>query len=561
MSEERERAIVPPLLRELRSEAARLEPTVQVGASGLTLVERLSARVAARPELTAPQFSPEELLTTVQEQLATFSSAVQLHDVGTVLRIGNGVATLSGLPRAATNELVEFPTGVQGLILNLDHNHIDVILLGADEGIKGGDLVTRTGERLRVPVGHSLLGRIVNPLGEPLDSRGEIAAAEYRFLERAAPGIVERTPIAEPLQTGIKVIDALIPLGRGQRELIVGDRRTGKTSLAVDAILNQGVESGVSCVYVAVGQKKSSTLRVIETLRAAGALEYTTVVLSSPNDPPALRYLAPYAGCTMAEFLMYQGRDVLIVYDDLSKHADAYRELSLLLRRPPGREAYPGDIFYLHSRLLERAAKLNQSAGGGSITALPIVETQRGNLAAYIPTNLISITDGQIVVETALFNRGIKPAIDAGRSVSRVGGKAQTAVMRELAGPLRLELSQFEEVARFARIGTEVDAATQQQIRRGERLQRVLTQPVHRPLPLAEQVVMLFAATEGYLDEVSLANVRDFEFEVLAQAEKEIPATMAALNRTGQLTDEMRTKISELLDTHKVAAWSATAAE
>ncbi|HEY89299.1 MAG TPA: F0F1 ATP synthase subunit alpha [Thermoflexia bacterium] len=555
MNEERTGPVVQRLLQALRAEAARLEPDVRVGASELTRVELLSARLAAWSKASRPQFSPEILLAALRENLGTFSSQVRLHDVGTVLRIGNGVATLSGLPRAATNELVEFPTGVQGLILNLEHQHIDVILLGANEGIQGGDLVTRTGERLRVPVGHSLLGRVVNPLGEPLDSRGELAATEYRFLERAAPGIVARTPIAEPLQTGIKIIDALVPLGRGQRELLVGDRRTGKTSLAVDAILNQGADSGVSCIYVAVGQKKSSTLRVIETLRASGALEYTTVVLSSPNDPPALRYLAPYAGCTMAEFLMYQGRDVLIVYDDLSKHADAYRELSLLLRRPPGREAYPGDIFYLHSRLLERAAKLNRQAGGGSITALPIVETQRGNLAAYIPTNLISITDGQIVVETELFNRGIKPAINAGRSVSRVGGKAQTAVMRELAGPLRLELSQFEEVARFARIGTEVDAATQQQIRRGERLQRVLTQPVHRPLSLAEQVVMLLAATEGYLDKVPLANVRDFELAVLAQARKEIPATIAALNRTGQLTDEMRTEIRGVLDKQKMAVW------
>ena len=345
MNEERTRSVVPQLLQALRSEAAQLEPGVQVGESGLTLVERISARVAARPELAAPQFSPELLLTMVQERLEEFSSQVYLRDVGTVLRIGNGVATLSGLPYAYTNELVEFPTGVQGLILNLDHDHIDVILLGPDEGIQGGALVTRTGERLRVPVGHSLLGRIVNPLGEPLDIKGPVSAAEYRFLERAAPRIVDRTPVTEPLQTGIKTIDALIPLGRGQRELIVGDRRTGKTSLAVDAILNQGVDSGVSCIYVAIGQKKSSTLRVIETLRHASALEYTTVVMSSPNDPPALRYLAPYAGCAMAEFLMNQGRDVLIVYDDLSKHADAYRELSLLLRRPPGREAYPGDIF------------------------------------------------------------------------------------------------------------------------------------------------------------------------------------------------------------------------
>jgi len=438
---------------------------------------------------------------------------------------------------------------VRGLILNLDHDLIDVILLGPDEGIQGGDLVTSSGERLRVPVGHRLLGRVINPLGEPLDEHGPVDATAFRYLERDAPGIVERAPVNEPLHTGLKVVDALVPIGRGQRELIAGDRQTGKTTLAVDAILNQR-DSGVLCVYVIIGQKKSSTLAVIETLRHHEALPHTIVVVSSPDDPPALRYLAPYAGCTMAEFLMHAGRDVLIVYDDLSKHADAYRELSLLLRRPPGREAYPGDIFYLHARLLERACKL---ADGGSLTAMPIVEMQRGNIAAYIPTNLISISDGQIVLDAGLFNRGIKPAVNAGLSVSRVGGAAQTVAMRAVAGRLRLELAQFEEVARFARFGAEVDEATQRQIRRGERLRAVLTQPAHRPLPLAAQVVVLLAATEGYLDDVALADVPAFENRLLAHIEAEHPGLLHQINRSGELPTEKREALAEALAHYRAA--------
>ncbi|MGC9399102.1 MAG: F0F1 ATP synthase subunit alpha [Anaerolineae bacterium] len=494
--------------------------------------------------------APEEVLHSLRDAADLLRPQVRIHDVGTVLNVGDGVATLSGLPHARTDELVTFPTGVQGMILNLERNHVDVILLGPEEGIQGGDLVTATGTRLQVPVGNSLLGRVVNPLGMPLDEKGPIEVAEQRFLERDAPSVVERAPVSEPMHTGLKVIDALVPLGRGQRELIVGDRQTGKTTIAVDAILNQGGESDVLCVYVAVGQKKSSTLAVIETLRAQGAMSYTTVVMASPNDPPALRYLAPYAGCTIAEFFMDQGRDVLVVYDDLSKHADAYRELSLLLRRPPGREAYPGDIFYLHSRLLERAARLDELYGGGSITALPIVETQRGNISAYIPTNLISITDGQIVLETDLFNQGLKPAVNPGRSVSRVGGKAQTPAMRQLAGPLRLELSQYEEVARFARIGTEVDEATRQQIRRGRRLQRVLTQAAHRPLSLAQQVLMLLAATEGYLDAIPLEKLRAFEHGLVEEAARREPALMAQLDRSGELTDEMQEAFRRILDAY-----------
>jgi len=380
---------------------------------------------------------------------------------------------------------------------------------------------------------------VVNPLGESLDERGPVDAAGFRHLEREAPGIVERAPVNEPLHTGIKIIDALVPIGRGQRELIVGDRQTGKTTLAVDAILNQR-GGDVACVYVAIGQKKSSTLAIIEMLRRRGAMDYTTVVLSSPDDPPALRYLAPYAGCTMAETLMHDGRDVLIVYDDLSKHADAYRELSLLLRRLPGREAYPGDVFYLHSRLLERACKLHEDGGGGSLTALPIVETRQGNVSAYIPTNLISISDGQVVLDTDLFNRGIKPAVNVGLSVSRVGGAAQSAAMRAVVRDLRLELAQFEEVARFARFGTDVGEATRRQIGRGQRLQAALAQPAHRPLPLSLQIVTLLAATEGVLGSVPPEQVPALEHRLLTRVQTEHPGLLQQIDRSGELPAEVR---------------------
>jgi len=577
VSEQGVRPDVSSLLQALREQAGQAGDQVRFHDAGL--VQRVSDRVATLPGLPRAQLDTLSLLQLLRQQAGQLGSQVRFHDVGTVQHVGDGVATLSGLPHARTDELVTFPTGVQGLILNLDHDLIDVILLGPDEGIQGGDLVTTTGERLRVPVGHKLLGRVVNPLGEPLDEHGPVDVTEFRYLERDAPGIVERAPVDVPLHTGLKIVDALVPIGRGQRELIVGDRQTGKTTLAVDAILNQR-DSGVYCVYVAIGQKKSSTLAVIETLRSGGAMPYTTVVASSPDDPPALRYLAPYAGCTIAEFLTYEGRDVLIVYDDLSKHADAYRELSLLLRRPPGREAYPGDIFYLHARLLERACRLappspppmggkgrgaspplggkdegaspplvgkEGGVGGGSLTALPIVEMQRGNIAAYIPTNLISISDGQVVLDADLFNRGVKPAVNVGLSVSRVGGAAQTAAMRDVAGKLRLELAQFEEVARFARFGADVDEATQRQIRRGERLRAVLRQPPHRPLSLASQVVVLLAATEGYLDDVALQDVPAFESGLLARFEVEHPGSHYQINRSGELSAEMREVLAETM--------------
>ena len=561
MSEPTAEPDVSSLLQALQEQAGQSGNQVRFHDVGV--VQRISDNVATPSNLPRVQPDTVSLLQLLREQTGQLTSQVRFRDVGTVQRVGDGVATLSGLPRARTDELVSFPTGVQGLILNLDRDLVDVILLGPDEGIQGGDLVTSTGERLRVPVGHKLLGRVVNPLGEPLDERGPVEATEFRYLERDAPGIVERAPVNTPLHTGLKIVDALVPIGRGQRELIIGDRQTGKTALAVDAILNQH-DSGVLCVYVTIGQKKSSTLAVIETLRSGEAMEYTTVVTSSPDDPPALRYLAPYAGCTVAESLMHEGRDVLIVYDDLSKHADAYRELSLLLRRPPGREAYPGDIFYLHARLLERACKLappsipptgGEREGGGSLTALPIVEMQRGNIASYIPTNLISISDGQVVLDAGLFNRGVKPAVNVGLSVSRVGGAGQTAAMRGVAGKLRLELAQFEEVARFARFGAEVDEATQRQIRRGERLRAVLTQPAHRPLSLSAQVVVLLAATEGYFDDVALEDVPAFENGLLARLEVEHPGLLDQTSRSGELTEETRQVLMTAFADYR-ATWS-----
>jgi len=510
-------------------------------------------RPAPIPDPDRYQPDVPSLLQLLREEVGHLERQVRFHDVGTVQQIGNGVATLSGLPHARTDELVTFSTGVQGLVLNLARTHLDVILLGPDEGIQGGDLVTGSGERLRVPVGLGLLGRVVNPLGDSLDKDRPIEATSYQYLEQDAPGIIERTPVCEPLHTGLKIVDALVPIGRGQRELIIGDRQTGKTTLAVDTILNQG-DSGVKCVYVAIGQKKSSILSVIETLRRARALAYTTVVMSSPDDPPALRYLAPYTGCTMAEFLMRQGHDVLVIYDDLSKHADAYRELSLLLRRPPGREAYPGDIFYLHARLLERACKLSPAAGGSSLTALPIVQVQRGNISAYIPTNLISITDGQIVLDTDRFNQGLKPALDAGRSVSRVGGAAQTKAMQTLASHLRLELAQFEEVAHFARFGTELDEATQRQIQRGRRLQVVLTQLAHHPLSLASQLIILLAASEGLLDTIPLDEIPTFEKDLLAHFDMDHLDLVQHLNQGEALSEEIRARVRQVMSGYK-ALW------
>ncbi len=550
-SEPRPRPDVNAVLRALRSGANGLE-AVHVGDA--SLVKQIRDQVAEILGMEQLRPTVRPVLYSLGENVQQISNRVRFRDVGTVQRIGDGVAKLSGLPSARTEELVTFPTGVQGMVLNLEHGSIDVILLGSDEGIQGGDLVTGSGERLQVPVGRKLLGRVINPLGDPLDGRGPVEATNTSYLEREAPGITERVPVHEPLYTGLKVIDSMLAIGRGQRELILGDRQTGKTTLAIDAILNQR-DSGVLCVYVAVGQKKSSTLSVIETLRRHQAMSYTTVVMSGADDPPALRYLAPYAGCAMAEALMHDGNDVLIVYDDLTKHADSYRELSLLLRRPPGREAYPGDIFYLHARLLERAAKLSDELGEGSMTALPIVETQRGNISAYIPTNLISITDGQIVLDTDLFNRNVRPAVDVGQSVSRVGGAAQTPAMREVAGKLKLDVSQYQEVARFARFGTEVDEATQRQIQRGVRLESALKQREHQPMPLGEMIVVLFAATGGYLDEVAPGDLPSFEDDILDQFKEEHSEVLEEIDQVGRLSEEASQVLTEALTGYR-AAWA-----
>ena len=466
---------------------------------------RVQEQLQPKPKSLNTDFVIRELQSLSQEQ----KHRLFVRSVGTVQHIGNGIATLSGMPMVHLEELVTFPNGVQGMVLNLDRKHVDVILLGPDTGIRGGDVAEATGRRLSIPVGMSFLGRVVDPLGRPLDDNRPIIPSEFRYVEQIAPGVIARAPVDTPLYTGTKIIDTLLPLGRGQRELIVGDRQIGKTTLAIDAILSQK-GTDVKCVYVSIGQKKTSVLNAIETLKSGGVLNQTTVMISSPDDPPALRYLAPYAGVTIAEFFLDRGMDVLIVYDDLSKHADTYREMSLLLRRPPGREAYPGDIFYLHSRLLERACRLNEEHGGGSITALPIATTQRGDISSYIVTNLISITDGQIVLDADAFNKGSKPAIDIGRSVSRVGSAAQERAMKSVVGALKLVLSQYEEVARFARFGTEVNDATKRQIERGQRVEALLGQGPNRPVKMEDQVVLFYALTEGFMDSIDPMDIPHF---------------------------------------------------
>ena len=471
---------------------------------------RVQEQLKPKPKSQSTDFVIKELLSLSQDHKHRLS----VRSVGTVQHIGNGIATLSGMPMVHLEELVTFPNGVQGMVLNLDRKHVDVILLGPDTGIRGGDVAEATGRRLSIPVGMSFLGRMVDPLGRPLDDNRPIIPSEFRYVERIAPGIIARAPVDTPLYTGTKIIDTLLPLGRGQRELIVGDRQIGKTTLAIDAILSQK-GTDVKCIYVSIGQKKTSVLNAMETFKAGGVMNQTTILVSSTDDPPALRYLAPYAGVTIAEFFLDLGMDVLIVYDDLSKHADTYREMSLLLRRPPGREAYPGDIFYLHSRLLERACRLNEENGGGSITALPIATTQRGDISSYIVTNLISITDGQIVLDADAFNKGSKPAIDIGRSVSRVGSAAQEKAMKSVVGALKLELSQYEEVARFARFGTEVNDATKRQIERGRRVQALLGQGPHKPVKMEDQAILFYALTKGFMDSIDPVDIPQYSTEMI----------------------------------------------
>ncbi len=458
------------------------------------------------------QIRPEEISSIIKKQIENYHLDLDISEMGTVVYIGDGIARIHGLQNAMSGELLEFPNSVYGMVLNLEEDSVGAVILGDYLGIKEGDTVKRTGRITQVPVGESLIGRVVNALGQPVDGKGPIETKLFRNIESPAPGVTEREPVHQALQTGLKALDSMVPIGRGQRELIIGDRGTGKTAIAVDTIINQK-DSDVYCIYVAIGQKASTVAKVVEVLRKAGAMDYTTVVMASASEPAPMLYIAPYAGCAMGEHFMYKGRDVLVIYDDLSKHAVAYREMSLLLRRPPGREAYPGDVFYLHSRLLERAAKLNEERGGGSLTALPIIETQAGDISAYIPTNVISITDGQIFLETDLFFAGVRPAVNVGFSVSRVGGNAQIKAMRKVAGRLRLDLAQFRELEAFAQFGTDLDKATQARIIRGQRTAEILKQDQYVPLPIEKQVMIIYTAIHGYLDDIALEAVAKFEEE------------------------------------------------
>mgnify|MGYP000707552646 CR=1 FL=1 len=488
----------------------------------------------------------EEISKIIRDQIGNYAVDVDVAEVGTVVSIGDGIARVHGVERAMAGEMLEFPHGVMGIALNLEEESVGAVLLGEYTAIKEGDMVKRTGRIISVPVGEEMLGRVVNALGEPIDGKGPIATGQTLPIERLAPGVVDRQPVKEPLQTGLKAIDAMVPIGRGQRELIIGDRQTGKTAVAVDAIINQKGKD-VICIYNAIGQKQSTIAQVVRTLEEAGAMEYTIVVAAGASDPAPLLYIAPYSACTIGEFFRDSGRHALVVYDDLSKHAQSYREISLLLRRPPGREAYPGDVFYLHSRLLERAAKLNTAQGGGSLTALPIIETQAGDLSAYIPTNVISITDGQIFLESDLFHQGVRPAINVGNSVSRVGGSAQIKAMRAVAGRLRLELAQYRELAAFAQFGSDLDKATQAQLNRGRRLVEVLKQPQYQPLAVEKQVAIIFAATNGYLDEVPVEQVRKYEDDLYRFLESRHPGVLSGIAEKKAMDDEAKKGLEDAL--------------
>ena len=483
------------------------------------------------------QIKPEEVSKLIKEQIKNYENKITQNDTGTILMIGDGIARVSGLEKCMANELVRFSNGEYGMALNLEENSVAIVMLGNDEGIREGDTVERTGKVVSVPVGEALIGRVVNALGQPVDGKGDIEAKEYRPIERNAPGIIQRKGVSVPLQTGIKAIDSMIPIGRGQRELIIGDRQTGKTVIATDTILNQKGKD-VLCIYVAIGQKRSTVAQLVETLEQAGAMEYTTVVAATASELSPLQYIAPYAGCAMGEYFMYKGRHVLIIYDDLSKHAVAYRALSLLIRRPPGREAYPGDVFYLHSRLLERAAKLSDKLGGGSMTALPIIETQAGDVSAYIPTNVISITDGQIFLETELFHSGVRPAVNPGISVSRVGGNAQIKAMKKVAGPLKLIYSQYRELQSFAQFGSDLDADTKARLAQGERIVEVLKQNRSAPVPVEKQVAILYAVVHGELKDIAVEQVGEFEQALYGWLDAHAPQYLEAVRTTGKLEGE-----------------------
>ncbi|WP_172196357.1 F0F1 ATP synthase subunit alpha [Saccharibacillus qingshengii] len=480
---------------------------------------------------------PDEISTLIKSQIEQYQNEIEVAEVGTVIQIGDGIARAHGLDNVMSGELLEFSNGVMGMALNLEEDNVGIVILGPYKDIREGDQVKRTGRIMEVPVGEAMLGRVVNPLGQPVDGKGPIDTPHFRPVEGSAPGVIDRKSVHEPMQTGIKAIDSMVPIGRGQRELIIGDRQTGKTTIAIDTILNQK-GNNVKCVYVAIGQKQSTVAQVVETLRRTGALEYTVVVTASASDPAPLQYISAYAGCAMGEYFMYKGEHALVIYDDLSKQAAAYRELSLLLRRPPGREAYPGDVFYLHSRLLERAAKLSDARGGGSLTALPFIETQASDVSAYIPTNVISITDGQIFLESDLFYSGQRPAINVGISVSRVGGSAQIKAMKKVAGTLRLDLAQYRELQAFSQFGSDLDKSTLSRLNRGARMMEILKQGVNQPLSVEQQVVSLYTAVKGMLDDIPVADVRRFEREFLAYMTTEHQAILDSIIQTKDLTSD-----------------------
>jgi len=491
------------------------------------------------------RLNPEEIVRVLESKIADYKEEIMLEDIGKVIEIGDGIARVYGLNNVMANEMVEFvETGTKGLAFNLEEDNVGIIILGEYREIKEGHTVRRMNRIMEVPVGEGLLGRVVNPLGEPLDGLGPVDYKETRPIEFKAPGVIYRKPVDTPLQTGLKVIDSLIPIGRGQRELIIGDRQTGKSAMVIDTIINQKGKDAY-CIYVAIGQKAAAVARIVEKLKQSGAMDYTTVVVASSSDPATLQYIAPYAGCAMGEYFMFNGKDAVVIYDDLSKHAVSYRQISLLLRRPPGREAYPGDVFYLHSRLLERAARLNENAGGGSLTALPIIETQANDISAYIPTNVISITDGQIYLESGLFYAGQRPAVNIGLSVSRVGGAAQIKAMKQVAGSLKLDIAQYQELETFAQFATELDPTTQAQLTRGQRLMELMKQPQYSPMEVEEQVVVLFAGVNGYLDDLPAATVKTFEEGVLRYFKENQPDVLQEKRTRKELTEELEHKLHE----------------
>ena len=494
--------------------------------------------------------NPDEIISILKEEIKNYDEISKDQEVGTVISVGDGIATVYGIDHAMYGEVVTFENGLKGMVQDVRANSMGCILFGKDTGIKEGTKVARTGKQAGIPVGDKFIGRIVNALGEPIDGKGEIQAEEYRPIENPAPGIIDRKSVTVPLETGILSIDSMFPIGRGQRELIIGDRQTGKTAIAIDTIINQKGQ-GVNCVYVAIGQKASTVANIVKTLTEYGAMAYTTVVASTASDLAPLQYIAPYAGCAIGEEWMEEGKDVLVVYDDLSKHATAYRTLSLLLRRPPGREAYPGDVFYLHSRLLERAAKLSDALGGGSLTALPIIETQAGDVSAYIPTNVISITDGQIYLETEMFNSGFRPAVNAGLSVSRVGGAAQIGAMKKLASPIRVELAQYRELAAFSQFGSELDEDTRNQLAQGERIKEILKQPQYKPMPVEKQVVIIYAATRKYLLDIEVDRILEFESGLFEYISTKYPDIFEKIREEKKLSDELEDALKKAITEFK----------